>query len=604
MTSNTLAQSLLELLGKGIDRADVDTIILEAQFGLGASLKMPDMAASIVSTAQQLYPNGPHAAVFFKHFSSMNILTNPLVVKSPVIMHAGSDRIVEPGETVRFKIPLRNKGVTPLSEVSGHISTTDSSINIIKADREYPDLLTNIDTRSRWPYKLEVPVNHICGQDIPLTLETSYTSNSAAASDISLLRIPVGQKQNSRQESTPNASIPDNTPTGVVDEISISDVANSSQLSIDVNISHTYSGDIKLILTSPSGTAIILRNPSSESSDNIIGNFPNDFTPYESLSVFDGEDLNGTWSLTAKDTASQDIGTLNNWAINTSSVTCPINQNSAPEAHVNNENVTIEEGKIVYLDASSSIDPDGDQLTFKWEQTSGPAVSINNADQAQANFTTPEVDADAELTFNVIVTDPSGESDTKTVIVRVTDVIQSDIDATISRIGVGSEYNYYRLSSNIEANTQVSWQVLNPTNDGYPYIYSANSATSQMLVPANVSGTFEIQVTVTLNGVTSTKILPLTIQAQGEIDAAVVNKEYSDDQVHYLVEGIVKDTSNNTSVKWKLKEAVAGVNIESTTVNSLSTWIYVDRSITEPVIVEFVAIINGNEVTYPVTLSY
>lgn len=75
--STPLVETLKELMDQGIDRSEVDQIILEAQFGLGFAVTMPQMARSIVDAAKNLFPNGPHASVFEKQFKNMNILTTP-----------------------------------------------------------------------------------------------------------------------------------------------------------------------------------------------------------------------------------------------------------------------------------------------------------------------------------------------------------------------------------------------------------------------------------------------------------------------------------------------------------------------------------------------
>jgi hypothetical protein len=72
--STPLVQSLLELINQGVEHSQVDTIILEAQFGIGAGVTIPEMAESILDTANRLYPDGPHAKVFEKYFQKMNIL--------------------------------------------------------------------------------------------------------------------------------------------------------------------------------------------------------------------------------------------------------------------------------------------------------------------------------------------------------------------------------------------------------------------------------------------------------------------------------------------------------------------------------------------------
>jgi len=80
---------------------------------------------------------------------------------------------------------------------------------------------------------------------------------------------------------------------------------------------------------------------------------------------------------------------------------------------------TVAPGDEVTLDGSNSTDPDGSITSYAWVQTSGPEVALTGADQAQASFTAP--DAEAELIFELTVTDGDGlkDSDTTTVSVRV-----------------------------------------------------------------------------------------------------------------------------------------------------------------------------------------
>ena len=72
--STPIFQAFLELYGNGVSRGDIDKIILEAHFGLGSGIKMPEMAKSIVKAAKALFPNQDYDQVYLKHFKKQKIL--------------------------------------------------------------------------------------------------------------------------------------------------------------------------------------------------------------------------------------------------------------------------------------------------------------------------------------------------------------------------------------------------------------------------------------------------------------------------------------------------------------------------------------------------
>jgi hypothetical protein len=72
--STPLAQSLIELVGKGETPESVDTVVLQGMFGIGSDFTMRSLARATVEKAKLLYPGKPHAAVFQKHFRANGIL--------------------------------------------------------------------------------------------------------------------------------------------------------------------------------------------------------------------------------------------------------------------------------------------------------------------------------------------------------------------------------------------------------------------------------------------------------------------------------------------------------------------------------------------------
>jgi subtilisin-like proprotein convertase family protein len=111
----------------------------------------------------------------------------------------------------------------------------------------------------------------------------------------------------------------------VTDNLCIGDV------NVDVNITHTYIGDLIVELVSPSGTTVRLHDRTGSSTDNIVATFDDEGTPPDGpgeLSDFDIESSAGTWTLIVSDNAGGDTGTLNNWALRIAPIAgnCPTPQ--------------------------------------------------------------------------------------------------------------------------------------------------------------------------------------------------------------------------------------------------------------------------------------
>lgn len=107
-------------------------------------------------------------------------------------------------------------------------------------------------------------------------------------------------------ENNQSYSIPDNNTSGVTSDIAVADIGNASSVSVDVDISHTYKGDLKVSLISPSGVSYVLHNNS--------GGSTNDIKKTYSVTL-SGTDTTGTWQLKAVDSASWDTGKINRWSM-------------------------------------------------------------------------------------------------------------------------------------------------------------------------------------------------------------------------------------------------------------------------------------------------
>jgi subtilisin-like proprotein convertase family protein len=114
---------------------------------------------------------------------------------------------------------------------------------------------------------------------------------------------------------SPALTIPDSYPTGVSDQTAIALNGEIAIPEVYVNITHTYIGDLIVRITSPAGTTLTLHNRSGGSADNLVGWYPSQLTPYQSLDALIGQEMQGTWTLFVSDNAGSDIGVLNSWCV-------------------------------------------------------------------------------------------------------------------------------------------------------------------------------------------------------------------------------------------------------------------------------------------------
>lgn len=120
-------------------------------------------------------------------------------------------------------------------------------------------------------------------------------------------------------------------PSTITSEINITNNGFISDISVDLNITHTYISDLTVSLTSPSGTEITLINEICGNGRNINATFSANGTniicgtnpsisglvaPDQALENMVGEPAAGTWTLTVSDAYSLDGGTLNSFGLN------------------------------------------------------------------------------------------------------------------------------------------------------------------------------------------------------------------------------------------------------------------------------------------------
>ena len=107
-------------------------------------------------------------------------------------------------------------------------------------------------------------------------------------------------------ENTNNYNIPDNNNTGIQSPISVSRSGASNTVSVEVNIVHTYKGDLIVDLIHPDGTTYNLHNRTGGGTNNINQTY--------SVNV-GSKDSAGTWNLKVRDRANVDTGYIDSWKL-------------------------------------------------------------------------------------------------------------------------------------------------------------------------------------------------------------------------------------------------------------------------------------------------
>ncbi|WP_241492545.1 M36 family metallopeptidase [Lacinutrix himadriensis] len=181
-------------------------------------------------------------------------------------------------------------------------------------------------------------VNDYCtGVPATLTEQINVTNNPPELIIRGSGLIPLTQSLS----NSPALSIPDGNTTGITDTFTVANNVIITDLNVDLDISHTYVGDLIVTIKSPSGTtATLIDRPGVPAStygclgNNILATFDDEattpvetacdsseptinglFIPENPLSIFDGENTSGIWEIFISDSVSQDVGTLNSWGI-------------------------------------------------------------------------------------------------------------------------------------------------------------------------------------------------------------------------------------------------------------------------------------------------
>jgi subtilisin-like proprotein convertase family protein len=181
------------------------------------------------------------------------------------------------------------------------------------------------------------------GANVVTVTHTDAAGNASSCTSIVTISdvtapeiVCIGQPGNITDSTSdsPALGILDNTTVSAT--MTIADDFVITDLDVDLDITHTWVGDLQITLESPAGTQVLIFDGGSDgcSGDNIMDRYNDDsanaldcqagadafpladYIPSNPLAAFNGESTLGDWTLFIEDTAGGDQGTLNTWTLN------------------------------------------------------------------------------------------------------------------------------------------------------------------------------------------------------------------------------------------------------------------------------------------------
>src|SRR5262245_2013258 len=270
------------------------------------------------------------------------------------------DNFIEPGEGGALTVAVTNVGGATALGVSATLTTSTPGVTITNATSSYPNIGSNGQSANNvTPFTFTLANTAPCGVLINFTL-TLNAANSNEGPQTTTFSVQTGQPSSTVVSYTgPPVPIDPNIPNTVTIPITVSGLSSpigGLKFSFDgsactsaigattVGLDHTWVGDLVITLTSPQGTTVTLMNQPGgplNSGNNFCNTVLDDsataliqgispagnpwtgsFKPASPLAAFNGQNGNGTWTLTVSDVASFDGGNVRAFSLAFTTFTC------------------------------------------------------------------------------------------------------------------------------------------------------------------------------------------------------------------------------------------------------------------------------------------
>jgi len=230
--------------------------------------------------------------------------------------NGNGDGVLDPGETAKIQVTLRNAGDATATSVLGRLySAYPNTLKVYDGSASFPDMAVGAEGTSVSPHfdvTLEPSAN--CGQILGATMQitgSGFAVGSAFTTDI-------GTYQKDYPSTTTPVTIPRNNTTGVTNTINVPVTFPMTEADVTVNIDHSNVADLDVLFYRPgtTSTPVYLHNNTQPGVSGIHTTYDELTQPDGpgTLDDFIGGEPQGNWRLKAVNTGNSN-GTLQNWTI-------------------------------------------------------------------------------------------------------------------------------------------------------------------------------------------------------------------------------------------------------------------------------------------------
>ncbi len=224
---------------------------------------------------------------------------------------------ISAGDSGTVFITVNNTGTADINNAVLNVTSDASCIANIQGELKIDHLAVGQSMRLATPFEVTLAPNCPVKTAVPFTIAGIYQGEVTSLNIQAAATFLSGRLLNSEYQFSPSTpvTIPDYDTAGVVIPFEInSDINKVNKITLKIDITHTYIGDIIIYLINPAGQKATVVTSQGGSADNMHRTFVSGFD-FIAENLMD-QPAHGTWKLMIVDKAHNDVGTLDSFKIN------------------------------------------------------------------------------------------------------------------------------------------------------------------------------------------------------------------------------------------------------------------------------------------------